>query len=56
MSASVLKWLKEKRTQLRARAGVKPIALSTCDGSSEPVVQAEPVLTANPALSRLTTH
>ena len=40
---------KLKRTDPRARIGGSPMAMSTCDGSSEPVVQADPELAQMPA-------
>src|ERR1035441_2882836 len=40
-----------KRMLLRARAALQPIAVNTCEGSSEPVVQAEPLEAQMPAWS-----
>ena len=37
---------------LRARAFLQPIASRTCEGSSEPVVQAEPLEAQIPSRSR----
>lgn len=43
MSSSVVNRPILKRTQERASLGERPIAVRTCDGSSIPEVQAEPV-------------
>ena len=53
-SASVVSQPPLNRSTRCASAALKSIAASTCDGSSLPVVQAEPVETAKPALSSWT--
>ena len=50
-SASVLAAPRLKRIEFCARWALKPIAFSTCDGSSVPDEQAEPVDTATPSRS-----
>ena len=50
-SASVLAAPRLNRIEFCVRCGGKPIALSTCDGSSVPDEQAEPVDTAMPSRS-----
>src|SRR4029079_14829706 len=41
-SAAVVVWPRLNRSDPRARAGSRPIASNTCDGSIAPDVQAEP--------------
>ena len=55
-SASVVSQPLLNRSTRCASAALKCIAARTCDGSSLPVVQAEPVETAKPALSSLETQ
>ena len=43
--------LRLKRMLPRARAALQPIAVSTCEGSSDPVVQADPLEAQIPAWS-----
>ena len=50
-SASVLAAPRLKRIEFCVRCAGKPIAFSTCEGSSVPDEQAEPVDTAMPARS-----
>ena len=51
ISASVLAAPRLKRNELCARAEPRPIAFSTCEGSSVPDEQADPVETAMPSKS-----
>ena len=51
MSASVLAAPRLKRIEFCVRCAGNPIAFSTCDGSSVPDEQAEPVETATPSRS-----
>ena len=50
-SSAVFPLPKEKRTAARANSCDNPIAWSTCDGSSEPTAQADPLETATPSRS-----
>ena len=43
---------KLNRTAARASSHDNPIAVSTCDGSSEPTAQADPLDTATPSKSK----
>ncbi len=51
MSARVFSWPSVMRRLARATSGGTPIAVRTCEGSSEPVVQAEPLLALMPLRS-----
>ncbi len=54
-SSRVIDSARERRSAPRALLGERPMAVSTCEGSVEPVEQADPVAAATPARSRSTT-